>query len=259
MLTLLSPAKTLDFSPAPNGLPLTRPHFESDLAVLLKRCKKLSVRSLRKLMSISEPLAVLNHDRFQSMSLPFDADNAKPCLLAFKGGVYRGLEAETLSKPDLKWAQDHLRVLSGLYGLLRPLDLIQPYRLEMGTRLSNTRGKNLYEFWGYRLVEALNEEHRRRPVAAVLNLASNEYFKAIPVKHLEPPLVTAVFQEVRDGRPRTISFLAKRARGLMARFVIRNRIQDPHGLRDFAAEGYGYRSDLSADDRLVFTRERAPQ
>lgn len=252
VLTLLSPAKTMDFSPPPEGLPATKPRFGKDIAVLLERCKKLDVSSLRKLMKLSKPLAELNHERFQAMSLPFTAKNSKSCLLAFQGDVYKKLDAASLSKPDLRWAQDHIRILSGFYGLLRPLDLIQPYRLEMGTRLDNSRGKNLYEFWGDRLVDELNAEQKGK--AAVLNLASNEYFKAVPEKRLKSRLVTAAFQEIREGKPKTIAFSAKRARGLMARFVVDNRIDDPEGLKDFGAGGYRFREDLSQDDRLVFTR-----
>ncbi len=255
MLTLLSPAKTLDLSPAPEGLPVTEPGFEKDIAVLMKRCKSLGVPSLRKLMNLSQPLAELNHQRFQEMSLPFTRGNSKPSLLAFQGDVYKGLDAGSLSEDDLSWAQDHLRILSGFYGMLRPLDLMQPYRLEMGTRLGNTRGKNLYAFWGDRLADALNAELAEDPAPAILNLASNEYFKAVPRKRLEPRLITADFKEIRDGKPRVISFFAKRARGLMARFLVRHRIDEPEGLKDFADEGYGFRPDLSADDRLVFTRE----
>lgn len=254
MLTLLSPAKSLDFSPAPRALSTSEPRFQYDTQVLLKRCKKLGVRSLRNLMDLSQPLAELNRQRFQDMSPAFDEANAKASVLAFTGDVYKGLDAASLGKRDLAWAQNHIRILSGLYGLLRPLDVIQPYRLEMGTRLRNTRGKNLYDFWGSRLVDSLNAESRG---GDVLNLASNEYFRAIPAKRLEPRLVTAVFQEIRDGKPRTISFLAKRARGLMARYVVENRIDQPEGLRDFAEEGYAYRTELSNDDRLVFTREQA--
>ena len=256
MLVLLSPAKTLDFSPAPEGLATTRPRFEKDVAVLMKRCKKLGVRTLQQLMNLSQPLAELNRQRFQEMSLPFTPENSKPSLLAFQGDVYKGLDAASLSRADLDWAQDHLRILSGFYGILRPLDLMQPYRLEMGTRLANTRGKNLYQFWGGRLADAINAEHRERPTT-VLNLASGEYFKAVPKKRLEPPLLSADFKEIRDGKPRTISFFAKRARGLMARFVVRRRIDEPEGLKDFAEEGYGFRDDLSTGDRLVFTREQA--
>ncbi len=257
MLTLLSPAKSLDFSPGGKSLPTSVPRFAHDTEMLMKRCKKLSVRRLRELMNLSEPLAELNRERFQQMTWPFTDGTAKPCLLAFQGDVYKGLEAATLTKPQLRYAQDHLRILSGLYGVLRPLDLIQPYRLEMGTRLANSRGKNLYEFWKDRLVDSLNAEHAERPVAAVLNLASNEYFKAVPARRLEPRLVTAVFQEVRDGQPKTISFKAKRARGLMARFQVRNRVEDPERLKEFSDEGYEYRPDLSEEDRLVFTREQA--
>ncbi|MCP4200894.1 MAG: peroxide stress protein YaaA [bacterium] len=252
MLTLLSPAKTMDFSTAPKRLPATKPQFGKDIAVLLERCKKLDAASLQKLMKLSEPLAELNYERFQAMRLPFTDKNSKLCLLAFQGDVYRKLDAASLSKRDLRWAQNHIRILSGLYGLLRPLDLIQPYRLEMGTRLDNSRGKNLYEFWGNRLVDELNAEQKGR--AVVLNLASNEYFKAVPKKRLESRLVTAVFQEIRDGKPKTIAFSAKRARGLMARYVVDNRIDDPEGLKNFAEDGYGFRKDLSEDDRLVFTR-----
>jgi cytoplasmic iron level regulating protein YaaA (DUF328/UPF0246 family) len=254
MLILLSPAKTVDFSPAPEDLATTAPQFEADIEVLLQRCRELSVESLRGLMKISEPLAELNHQRFQEMSLPFTAENSKACLLAFQGDVFKQLDAPSLSKSDLEWSQDRLRILSGFYGLLRPMDLIQPYRLEMGTRLSNPRGKNLYEFWGNQLVDSLNTEHAARPVAAVLNLASNEYIKAVPRQRLEPPMVTAVFQEIRDGQPKPIGFLAKKARGMMARFVVQERIIDPEGIKDFTAEGYGFRPDLSSAEEVVFTR-----
>jgi hypothetical protein len=255
LLTLLSPAKTLDFSHAPAGLLATGLQFEQDVEVLMERCKKLSVRELRELMSLSEPLAALNHQRFQDMALPFNPQNAKPCVLAFQGDVYKGLDAAGLSKADLRWAQSRLRILSGFYGLLHPLDLIQPYRLEMGVRLETTRGKNLYAFWGNRIVDNLNAEHARRPVKAVVNLASNEYFKAVPIRALKPRLVTPVFQEIRAGKARTISFLAKRARGLMARFIIDKRIDDPDDLRGFDSEGYGYRAEHSDAERLVFTRQ----
>jgi len=256
VLTLLSPAKSLDFSTAAKGVPTSEPRFEHDTGMLMKRCKRLPVASLRKLMDLSQPLAELNRERFQEMSLPHTPANSKPSVLAFQGDVYKGLDAESLSKRDLRYAQDHLRILSGLYGVLRPLDLIQPYRLEMGTRLGNTRGKNLYQFWKNRLVDSLNAEHADRPVAAVLNLASNEYFRAVPAKRIEPRLVTAVFQEIREGQPKTISFLAKRARGLMARYQVVNRIEDPEQLKGFDDEGYEYRPDLSEEDRLVFTREQ---
>ena len=257
MLTLLSPAKSLDFSPTLTDLDASEPRFQYDTSVLLKRCKKLSVRSLRTLMNLSQPLAELNHQRYQDMSFSFAEPSSKPALMAFTGDVYRHLDAASLGLRDLRWAQQRIRILSGLYGLLRPLDLIQPYRLEMGSRLRNARGKNLYDFWGDRLVDSLNEEHAARPVSAILNLASNEYFRAIPTKRLAAPLVTAVFQEIREGRPRTISFLAKRARGMMTRYVIKNRIDDPQDLKGFNDAGYHYSNDLSSDERLVFVREQA--
>lgn len=257
MLTFLSPAKTLDFSAAPAGLAATQPRFEQEIAVLMKRCKKLDVESLQELMSLSPSLAQLNYERFQEMSWPFTPKNAKACLLAFRGDVYKKLDAATLSNDELKWAQDHLRILSGFYGMLRPLDLIQPYRLEMGTKLDTPRGENLYEFWDDRLVDEINAEHARKPLTAVVNLASVEYFKAVPADRLKPQVITPVFQEKRGGGFRTIGLLAKRARGLMARFIVRNLVRKPDQLLDFNDEGYGFRSDLSGEGRLVFTREQA--
>ncbi len=256
MLTLLSPAKTLNFDFDANGLPTTSPRFEEDVSVLLASCRKLSVAQLRKLMGISQALAELTHERFRGMEMPFTPDNSKPAVLAFQGDAYRGLDALSLGKRDLKWSQRRLRILSGFYGILRPLDLIQAYRLEMGTRLANPRGKNLYEFWGSRITDALNAEHAERPAKAVLNLASNEYFKGVKKADLVPPLVTAQFKENREGQLRTISFSAKRARGLMVRFIIRNRVDSPAGIKDFGEEGYTYRPDLSDDQTMLFAREQ---
>lgn len=256
MLTVLSPAKTLHFERSAEGLPTTLPRLQEDVELLLERCRELSVGTLKELMKLSDPLAELNHRRFQEMRLPLTPANAKPCGLAFGGDVYRGLDAGSLSRADLEWAQDRLRILSGLYGVLRPLDLIQPYRLEMGTRLANERGKNLYEFWGDRIAEALNEESASAGAPVLLNLASNEYFRSVRPAALQLPVATAVFQELRNGKPRIISFSAKRARGLMARFIIRNRIEAPEGLKDFAVEGYRYRPEMSEPSRLVFLRPR---
>jgi len=256
VLSLLSPAKTLNFDFEADGLPVTPPRFEADAAELLSVCRKLSVAQLRKLMGISQALAELGHERFQVMETPFTADNSKPAVLAFQGDAYRGLDAGSLDKSDLKWSQARLRILSGFYGVLRPLDLIQPYRLEMGTRLANPRGKDLYDFWGSQVTDALNAEHAARPVKAVLNLASNEYFKSVRTVDLVPPLVTAQFKENREGQPRTISFSAKRARGLMVRFIIRNRVDAPSGIKDFHEEGYTYRSDLSDDTTMLFVRDQ---
>jgi len=256
MLTLLSPAKTLDLSPAPPGLPTTRPQFKRDIALLMKRCKKLDAAALARLMKLSDSLAELNHQRFQAMSPSFTQKNSKACLLAFQGDVYRRLDAASLAESELLWAQDRLRIISGLYGLLRPLDLIQPYRLEMGTRLDTKRGKTLYEFWGSRLADALNKEQNKRSTTAILNLASNEYVKAVPADRLEVPMITAHFQEIRDGKPKTIGFSAKKARGMMARYVIENRVEDPKGLERFSDEGYGFRPDLSSAEAMFFVRDR---
>ncbi len=256
MLTIISPAKALDFSPVANGLDATQPRFVDDTASLMQTCKTLEASDLRKLMSLSDSLAQLNHVRFQEMSLPLTEENAKPCVLAFQGDVYKGLDASSLESRDLEWAQGRLRILSGLYGLLRPLDLIQPYRLEMGTKLSNARGANLYEFWGDRLANALNAEDAD-PDAPVLNLASQEYAKAVPRKSLKRPVVVADFKEERKGELKTIGLVAKRARGLMARYVIRNRIENAEDLKDFDDEGYGFRPELSSEDKLVFSRAKA--
>ena len=256
MLTVLSPAKTFAPDGSARGLPTTVPRLGEDVEVLLARCRELSIETLKKLMRISDSLAELNHRRFREMSLPHVVANADPCGLAFGGDVYRGLAAGSLSREALAWAQDRIRILSGLYGVLRPLDLIQPYRLEMGTRLANERGRDLYAFWGNRIAEALSDESRHGGAPILLNLASNEYFRSVRPAALQLPVVTAVFQELRDGKPRTISFSAKRARGLMARFIIENRVETPDGLRDFAAEGYRYQAGMSESHRLVFLRPR---
>lgn len=256
MLALLSPAKTLDFSPAGKDLPLTRPALKKDIALLMRRCKALEVAELRRLMKLSQPLAELNHQRFQAMSPRFTPGNSKAALLAFQGDVYRKLDAATLSRPDLLWAQDHLRILSGFYGLLRPLDLMQPYRLEMGSRLSTERGGNLYAFWGNRLADAINAEHKKRPIKAVLNLASKEYIQAVPAERLAVPMITANFQEWRDGKLKTIAFSAKKARGLMARYVVEKRIEEPVKLKRFARDGYRFDKERSTAEQLLFTRDK---
>jgi cytoplasmic iron level regulating protein YaaA (DUF328/UPF0246 family) len=256
VLTLLSPAKTLNFDFDSEGLPLSAPRFEDDIAELLGTCKKLTAPQLRKLMGLSQGLAELNRDRFRTMELPFTESNSKPALLAFGGDVYRGFDAATLSRRDLKWSQRRIRILSGFYGMLRPLDMMQPYRLEMGTRLSNTRGKNLYEFWGHQVTDAINEDLRGRGTRAVVNLASNEYFKSVKPKDLAAPLVTALFKEDREGTIKTISFSAKRARGLMARFIVQNRVDSPEGMKEFNEEGYSYRPDLSDDSTMLFVRDQ---
>ena len=256
MLIILSPAKTLDFAPMPPhlaGLAATTPELLDQSRILVERLREFSPDALAGLMGISDALAVLNAGRYGAWSTPFTPDNAKPAALAFAGDVYEGLDASALSPADFDFAQRHVRILSGLYGLLRPLDLIQAYRLEMGTRLENARGKDLYAFWGDRLTEALN---RALPgqAATLVNLASEEYFRAIDPRRLSAPVVQPVFEDWKDGRYKVISFHAKRARGLMARFAITARLSSAEGLKEFSAQGYCFDAAASDTRRWVFRR-----
>jgi len=257
MLALISPAKTFDFdTPAPTR-EASQPEFLAQAQELIDVLRPLAPHDISKLMGISDKLGVLNYDRFADWQPPFDLDNAKQALFAFKGDVYVGLAAETLQEGDWKFAQDHLRILSGLYGLLAPLDLIQPYRLEMGTRLANPRGKDLYEFWGSRITEAINAQLKRLTDPVVVNLASNEYFKSVQKKDLEAPLITPVFKDWKTDRYKIISFYAKKARGMMSAYLLKNRLTDAEGLKGFDEEGYRYNSELSTATEWVFTRDEA--
>lgn len=257
MLALISPAKTFDFdTPAPTR-EASQPEFLAQAQELIDVLRPLAPHDISKLMGISDKLGVLNYDRFADWQPPFDLDNAKQALFAFKGDVYVGLAAETLQEGDWKFAQDHLRILSGLYGLLAPLDLIQPYRLEMGTRLANPRGKDLYEFWGPRITEAINAQLKRLADPVVVNLASNEYFKSVQKKDLEAPLITPVFKDWKTDRYKIISFYAKKARGMMSAYILKNRLTDAEGLKGFDEEGYRYNSELSTATEWVFTRDEA--
>ena len=249
MLAIISPSKTQDFStPDIQYHTLTRQLDESE--VLVKILKQKTQEELSKLMSISEKLATLNYTRFQDFSTPFNFNNAKQALLAFKGDVYNGIDAPNLSKKDLTFAQDNLRMLSGLYGVVRPLDLIAPYRLEMGTKLANPRGKNLYEFWGSKISELLNEDESE----VIINLASNEYFKGIDKKTLKPKIINIVFKEFKGDKYKIIGIYAKRARGLMVQYIIKNRIQNSQDLKSFAMEDYRFKEELSDSTTWVFTR-----
>ncbi len=249
MLAIISPSKTQDFStPDIQDHTLTRQLDESE--VLVKILKQKTQEELSKLMSISEKLATLNYTRFQDFSTPFNFNNAKQALLAFKGDVYNGIDAPNLSKKDLTFAQDNLRMLSGLYGVVRPLDLIAPYRLEMGTKLANPRGKNLYEFWGSKISELLNEDESE----VIINLASNEYFKGIDKKTLKPKIINIVFKEFKGDKYKIIGIYAKRARGLMVQYIIKNRIQNSQDLKSFAMEDYRFKEELSDSTTWVFTR-----
>jgi len=254
MIALVSPAKKLDTAPTELNLPFSQPPLLEKAEELMKTTRRLGPEDLRNLMGISEKLAELNHARFQDFQTPFTPANAKPAALTFNGDVYLGFEAASLSAEDLAWAQDHVGILSGLYGLLRPLDLMQPYRLEMGTRLQTRRGKDLYAFWGDRITEALNAQLAPHTDRTIVNLASQEYFKAVKPKILQGAVVTPVFKEIREGGPKVISFMAKRARGLMTRFMVQQRLDRPDGLKNFAAEGYRYDPALSDLTRWTFTR-----
>ena len=256
MLILLSPAKALDFTSAPVQAALTTPELADQTAELAKTTRRLTVRDLKRLMSLSDNLAKLNRERFQA----FDpaSDDGFQAAFAFNGDVYLGLRARELDRKALAWAQDHLRILSGLYGVLRPLDAIQPYRLEMGTRLKTRRGATLYDFWGPRVAEALDRAVQGQKDKTVVNCASGEYFGAVDRKALKAPVVACRFLEEQDGEARILSFFAKRARGAMARFAIDNRIDRAADLKAFGRDGYVFQPHLSSDDELTFSRPQPP-
>jgi len=258
MLFLLSPAKSLDYdTPTPPELSdaLTRPQFLDDTAALIDILRTKSVTDVRGLMDLSEPLAQLNVDRYAAWRPRFTERNSKPAVLAFNGDVYDGLDAKSLSGADLAWAQSHVRMLSGLYGILRPLDRMQPYRLEMGTRLANPHGASLYDYWGDRLALHLNKLASGQKVPVIVNLASQEYFRAADRAALKPRVIDCQFEDWKNGEYKIISFFAKRARGLMARFSVQNRLETPEGLKAFNLDGYRLASEASSADRFVFRRK----
>lgn len=259
MLFLLSPAKSLDYdSPLPAGLSHSQPQFIPDAARLIDVLRTRSPQDIASLMSISDALAALNVARYGAWSPRFTQENARQAVMAFNGDVYEGLQAATLSLPDLDWAQQHLAILSGLYGVLRPLDLMQPYRLEMGTRLATDAGANLYQFWGSRIAEHLNRQLADDTDPVVVNLASQEYFKAVDRKALSARVVECVFEDYKGGHYKIISFYAKRARGLMARWAIQQRASTPRQLEGFDLEGYAFHPAASSPERLVFRRAAQP-
>lgn len=259
MLTVISPAKTLDYeSPLPTAAH-SHPGYLEDSAELIAELRKLSPPQVSELMSISDKLGALNFGRYLDWQPNFSPDNARPAVLAFKGDVYTGLEAESLSEDDLNWSQQHLRILSGLYGLLRPLDLMQPYRLEMGTKLANPRGKDLYQFWGSKITEGLNRELAGMKTPVLINLASNEYFKSVQPGKLNADIITPVFKDWKGGKYKIISFYAKKARGLMSRYIIENRIDDPERLKDFDYAGYAFQPAMSSAREWVFTRDHTEE
>jgi len=258
VLTVLSPAKTLDYETAPIAQSATLPRFMDQSALLVEDARGLDPDDIRALMGVSEQIAHLNHERFMNWQSESTSDNAKQAVLAFKGDVYTGLQAETLSEDDLDFAQTRLRILSGLYGLLRPLDLMQPYRLEMGLKFANQRGKNLYEFWGEQLTDTLNADLVSAKTDVLINLASNEYFKAIKPKLLNADIITPQFKDLKNGQYKMISFFAKKARGVMARYIIDNRITEPEALKSFSEAGYYYSDAQSQGDQWIFLRDEVP-
>lgn len=253
MIILLSPAKSLDFNPKPN-LSRTQPRFKKDTFELAAIMKKKNAKDLKNLMSISDKLADLNVARFKSFKEAHTKDNAKQAMYAFTGDVYVGLDAETFDEKDIQFAQEHVRMLSGLYGLLRPLDVMQPYRLEMGTRLKTGRGKDLYDFWGDRITKKIQADLKQSGNKAIINLASQEYFKAVDLNKIKGDLYNFQFLELRDDEYKFISFNAKKARGYMTRYIVKNKIKDPEIIKGFDLEGYSFNPELSSERDWVFTR-----
>ncbi|CAH0541244.1 peroxide stress protein YaaA [Vibrio marisflavi] len=255
MLIVLSPAKTLDYESPLATNQYTQPTLVEHSKELIKECRKLTPADIASLMKVSDKIASLNVARFEQWEETFTQDNARQAILAFKGDVYTGLDAETLSERDFEYAQQHLRLLSGLYGLLRPLDLMQPYRLEMGTKLANARGANLYQFWGNIITDQINDVLREQENPCLINLASNEYFKAVKAKDVEGQIITPVFKDCKNGQYKVISFYAKKARGMMARYIIENKVDSVDKLTAFNSAGYYFDQASSSSKELVFKRE----
>lgn len=254
MLAVVSPAKNLDYDSELPKLSVTQPRLLGDAEALVSVCRELSPQQLGSLMKISDKLAGLNAARFEQWQRPFNEDNARPAMYAFNGDVYTGLDAHSLAPQAVETAQQRLRILSGLYGVLRPLDLMQPYRLEMGTKLTNAKGKNLYEYWGETITEILNDDLAALNSSTLVNLASNEYFSAVKPKSLNADIITPVFKDEKNGQYKVISFYAKKARGAMARFILNQKPQSVSDLKDFNENGYGFNESLSSEKQLVFCR-----
>ncbi|VAW64633.1 UPF0246 protein YaaA [hydrothermal vent metagenome] len=255
MLIVVSPAKTLDYDTPPKTKNFTLPDYLDDSAELIHRMREFSSLDISELMHVSSKIAELNFDRFEAWNKKFTEKNAKQAALAFKGDVYTGLDAESFSAKDFKFAQQHFRVLSGLYGLLRPLDLMQAYRLEMGTKLSTDRGKNLYEFWGNKVTHGLNDQLKKIKSKYLINLASNEYFKVVKPKELAGEIITPAFKELKNGEYKMIGIYAKKARGMLSRYIIQNQLSDIEDIKFFDMAGYKYNKKLSKENNWVFTRK----
>jgi uncharacterized protein len=256
MLIVISPAKKLDFESQPQTDDFTYPDCLEDSDELIHNLRNYSAAQLEKLMHLSTNLALLNHQRYHDWNLPFNPQNAKQAVLTFKGDVYAGMNIESFSDESLSFTQDHLRILSGLYGLLRPLDLMQPYRLEMGTRLENQRGKNLYEFWGSKITKLLNQQLKELGQDTLINLASNEYFKSIKINELQGKIITPVFKEKKDDNYKIIGIYAKKARGMMSAFILKNKLDNVEKIKDFKEAGYRYNAELSNETDWIFCRDK---
>ena len=254
LVTIISPAKKLDYSPVEKNIDSTIPSLLEHSNELIKDLKSLNPQEVSSLMGLSDKLGALNYERFQEWKTPFTKSNSKQAILAFKGDVYQGLDAESLSETELIWAQKHVRILSGLYGILKPMDLMQPYRLEMGTKFATKRGQNLYDFWNSIITEELNKNFSSDNTN-LLNLASNEYFKSINVSELKANVISPVFMDKKNGKYKIISFFAKKARGLMTRYVIKNRIEDITDIQNFEEGGYFFNEAMSEDNKPVFCRD----
>ena len=254
MLAVVSPAKNLDYESDLPELNVTQPRLLDNAEELVEVCRQLSPQQLGSLMKISDKLAGLNAARFQEWQRPFNEDNARPAMFAFNGDVYTGLDAASLNSEAINTAQKQLRILSGLYGVLRPLDLMQPYRLEMGSKLDNPKGKNLYEYWGDTITQTLNDDLAELGSSTLVNLASNEYFSAVKPKALNADIITPVFKDEKNGQYKVMSFYAKKARGLMARFILNQKPESVSDLKEFDANGYSFNEAMSSDKQLVFCR-----
>jgi hypothetical protein len=256
MLIVISPAKTLDFETVPITKDHSQPEFLKESRQLVSQLKKLTPAEVSSLMKISDKLGTLNFLRFNEWKTPFTLDNSKQALLAFKGDVYTGIDAETLSSQNLKFAQKHLRILSGLYGVLKPLDLIQAYRLEMGVKFENRKGKDLYEFWASKLTDQINQDLKDSKSKYLINLASYEYFRSLQSNDIDARIIVPVFKDYKNGKYKTISFFAKKARGQMSAYIIKNKLKNPEGLKAFNVNGYRFYQSESNESNLIFRRNQ---
>lgn len=255
MLAIISPAKTLDFESAVRKLPVFQPHLTDYSEQLIEICRQLSPQDIASLMSISDKLAGLNAARFAEWTKEHNEQNSRPAIFAFKGDVYTGLDVDTLSDDDIHFAQSHLRMLSGLYGLLQPLDLMQPYRLEMGTKLANKKGKDLYSFWGNVITQSVQQALEAQGDRVLVNLASDEYYKSVKESQLDAQIVKPIFLDNKNGKYKVVSFYAKKARGLMCRYMIQNRLTQVEQLKDFDLGGYWFDATSSTEKEFVFKRD----